>query len=88
MAAPLLSDGDGPPLPYPRLSDRIIKRAHVQFVLTAATALVLLLVWAGFASIEQVARGSGRVMPQDSNKIVQHYEAASSPRSSRGKATR
>jgi membrane fusion protein, adhesin transport system len=59
---------------YPRLCDRIVRRAHLQFVVIAAGALVLLLIWMAFASIEQVARGSGRVMPEQSNKIVQHFE--------------
>jgi membrane fusion protein, adhesin transport system len=60
--------------PYPRLSDRILRKAHVEFIVVCATAIVLFLLWAAFTSVEQVARGPGRIMPQDSNKIVQHFE--------------
>ncbi len=69
-----LSETAPPRAPYPRLCDAIVRKAHIEFILVCATVIVLFLVWAAFASIEQVARGSGRVMPQDSNKIVQHFE--------------
>ncbi len=59
---------------YPRLCDGIVRRAHVQFILVCALGLAGFIGWSAFATVEQVARGSGRVMPEDSNKIVQHFE--------------
>ena len=59
---------------YPRQCDRIARSAHTQLVFVSAIGLALAIGWAAFTSLDKVTRGSGRVMPQSTNKIVQHFE--------------
>lgn len=65
---------DAPRVPYPRQSDRIAKRSSATFLLTCAAGLVALVAWASTTEIDKVTRGSGRVVPQQQNQIVQHFE--------------
>ena len=61
-------------LPYPRRCDQIAKRAHAVFILVVALVLAAFLTWANVTVIDKVKRGSGRVVPQIQNQIVQHFE--------------
>ena len=61
-------------LPYPRRCDTILKRAHSLLVYALGGAVCLFVLWAALTEIDQVTRGSGRVVPQVRNQIVQHLE--------------
>jgi HlyD family type I secretion membrane fusion protein len=60
--------------PPPTPIDAIAGRAHVVFVWSVAAGLAVLFLWAGFTVLDRVTRGAGRVIPQTSNRIVQHFE--------------
>jgi HlyD family type I secretion membrane fusion protein len=60
--------------PPPTPIDAIAGRAQVVFVWSVAAGLTLLFLWAGFTVLDRVTRGTGRVIPQTSNRIVQHFE--------------
>jgi membrane fusion protein, adhesin transport system len=57
-----------------RQTDRIVRRAHVMFVWTAAIGMVGFIGWASVTVLDKVTRGAGRVIPQTNNRIVQHLE--------------
>jgi HlyD family type I secretion membrane fusion protein len=61
-------------LPYPRQCDRIATRSQRMFVSTAFAGVTAFLLWANFTELDKVTRGSGRVIPQQQNQIVQHFE--------------
>ncbi|MEM6665431.1 MAG: HlyD family type I secretion periplasmic adaptor subunit [Pseudomonadota bacterium] len=61
-------------LPYPRKIDRIANDAHRLFVLMAGVGLLAFFVWSITTRIDQVTRGSGRVVPQVQNQIVEHFD--------------
>ena len=61
-------------LPYPRRCDTLARQADTTLLYALTGALTALLLWASFASIDQVTRGSGRVVPQLQNQIIQHLE--------------
>ena len=61
-------------LPYPRRCDTLARRADTTLLYALTGALTVLLLWASFASIDQVTRGSGRVVPQVQNQVIQHLE--------------
>lgn len=61
-------------LPYPRQCDRIATRSQRMFVSTAFAGVAAFLVWASFTELDKVTRGSGRVIPQLQNQVVQHFE--------------
>src|SRR5689334_20089676 len=63
-----------PSLPYPRQCDLIARRAHGVFILTLALILLAFLGWANATVVDKVKRGSGRVVPEIQNQIVQHFE--------------
>ncbi|MEM9421836.1 MAG: biotin/lipoyl-binding protein, partial [Pseudomonadota bacterium] len=44
------------------------------FVKTIGITVVVLLLWASFAKVDQVTRGTGRIVSQEKNSQVQHYE--------------
>src|SRR4051794_20946835 len=62
------------PLPYPRLSDRITRRAHKLLLVTLGGTLGAAIMWADATELNKVTRGSGRVIPQLQNQTVQHLE--------------
>lgn len=61
-------------LPYPRQCDRIATRSQRMFVSTAFASVAAFLVWAQVTELDKVTRGSGRVIPQLQNQVVQHFE--------------
>jgi len=46
---------------------------HIQ-LLTVVAAVFVFIVWASFATLEQVARGDGKVIPSSEIQIIQHQE--------------
>ncbi len=44
------------------------------FVKSVGLAVVILLLWASFAKVDRVTRGTGRIVSQEKNSQVQHYE--------------
>jgi adhesin transport system membrane fusion protein len=52
---------------------RRLRKPRALLYATAAAA-VLLLVWAGFASVDRVVRAQGRVIPSGKQQLVQHLE--------------
>ncbi|WP_306250509.1 HlyD family type I secretion periplasmic adaptor subunit [Parvularcula sp. IMCC14364] len=52
----------------------IAKEGSVQLLYTIALFLLIFLVWASVTSVDRVTRGSGRVVSQERNNFVQHYE--------------
>lgn len=44
------------------------------FVKTVALGLVVFVFWASFAKLDRVTRGTGRIVTQEKNNLVQHYE--------------
>lgn len=62
------------PLPFPRRCDTLAKRADVMLLWAVTGALTLILLWASFTSLDQVTRGTGRVVPQLQNQLIQHLE--------------
>ncbi|HEY8963603.1 MAG TPA: HlyD family type I secretion periplasmic adaptor subunit, partial [Alphaproteobacteria bacterium] len=46
---------------------------HLQ-LLTIVGAVLVFLLWASFATLEQVARGEGKVIPSSQIQIIQHQE--------------
>jgi membrane fusion protein, adhesin transport system len=61
-------------VPYPRSTQALIHRSHSRLILVCGIGLSLAILWAAFTSLNQVARGSGRIMPGETNKVVQHFE--------------
>ena len=59
---------------YPRRCDLIAGRAQKHMVYAAAGGLAICLAWAGLTSLDKVTRGSGRIVPQTKNQMVQHLE--------------
>lgn len=59
---------------YPRRCDAIATRAHGQLIRILGIGVVAFLVWAAVTTLEKVTRGSGRVMPQTRNQVIQHLE--------------
>ena len=64
------------PLPfiYPRRCDRIATHAHRQMIIIMAAGVGLALGWAALTTLDKVTRGTGRVVPQTRNQIIQHLE--------------
>lgn len=61
-------------LPYPRQCDRIATRAQGLFVKVTFAGTLAFLVWANSTELDKVTRGAGRVVPQQQNQVVQHFE--------------
>lgn len=59
---------------YPRRCDTVARRAHGRLVLIIAIGVFGFLLWSAFTYLEKVTRGSGRVVPQTRNQIIQHLE--------------
>jgi membrane fusion protein, adhesin transport system len=74
MAQPSAPAQPAAHVPFPRSTHRLIRRSHSQLILTCGIGLALAILWAAFTSLNQVARGSGRIMPGETNKVVQHFE--------------
>ncbi|MEM6414615.1 MAG: HlyD family type I secretion periplasmic adaptor subunit [Pseudomonadota bacterium] len=55
-------------------AEQVAARASAQFVYVVAALAVCFLTWASLAKLDRVTRGSGRVVSQERNNIVQHYE--------------
>ncbi|MFA9201150.1 MAG: HlyD family type I secretion periplasmic adaptor subunit [Cypionkella sp.] len=47
-----------------------------QIIVTGMAGLILLLLWASFAEVEEVTRGEGRIIPSSRAKVVQSAEPA------------
>lgn len=61
-------------LPYPRLASGIKRGSGRTFIWITTIATLAFIIWASNTSIDRVTRGSGRVIPQMQNQIVQHFE--------------
>lgn len=59
---------------YPRRCDTIARRAHSRLVWSVAFSLCCATAWAGLTSLDKISRGSGRVVSQTRNQIIQHLE--------------
>jgi membrane fusion protein, adhesin transport system len=59
---------------YPRRCDLIATRAQKHMVYAAGAGVALCLTWAALTSLDKVTRGSGRIVPQTKNQMVQHLE--------------
>lgn len=70
MSDPLQPDE----LPYPRKVDRIAKKAHGTFLFASGIGLAAFLTWMGLTELDQVTRGTGRVVPQIENHVVEHFD--------------
>jgi membrane fusion protein, adhesin transport system len=66
--------GQMPGFAYPRRCDTIATRAQRHLVWTAAGGMALCLIWAGLTTLDKVTRGTGRIVPQGKNQMVQHLE--------------
>ena len=64
----------GMPVPYPRQAHRIVRGSYRTFVAVTAVSVISLIAWASTTEIDRVTRGSGRIVPQLQNQIVQHFE--------------
>ena len=62
------------PLPFPRRCDTIARDAHATFLYVIGIGLCIFLAWTILTEIDQVTRGSGRVVPQTQKQVVQHLE--------------
>jgi membrane fusion protein, adhesin transport system len=64
--------------PFEQQADAVMSRHETQraqlIVRVAAAALVLLLVWAALAHVEEVTRGDGRVIPSKQLQVVQSLD--------------
>jgi membrane fusion protein, adhesin transport system len=64
--------------PFEQQADAVMSRHETQraqlIVRVAAVALVLLLVWAALAHVEEVTRGDGRVIPSKQLQVVQSLD--------------
>jgi HlyD family type I secretion membrane fusion protein len=63
-----------PALPFPRRCDTLARHADTMLLIAVSCALSALLLWATFATVDQVTRGAGRVVPQLQNQLIQHLE--------------
>lgn len=61
-------------LTFPLMSERIGKRSDKVFILIVGLCLAAFIVWASTTELDKVARGSGKVIPQTQNQVVQHFE--------------
>jgi membrane fusion protein, adhesin transport system len=59
---------------YPRRCEAIATSAQRQFIWIAAVGVALTAGWAALTTLDKVTRGSGRVVQQTRNQIVQHLE--------------
>ncbi|MCZ8182513.1 MAG: HlyD family type I secretion periplasmic adaptor subunit [Beijerinckiaceae bacterium] len=57
-----------------RLCAGIARRSHHHMILAIFCGIAVFLVWATLTSIDRVTRGSGRVVSQTRNQLVQHFE--------------
>ncbi len=68
----------GPPssadIPFPRQCDKIAKDAHRTFLIAACLGVFALVTWSALVRLDTVTRGSGRIVPTQSNQLVQHLE--------------
>ncbi|MEM9704447.1 MAG: HlyD family type I secretion periplasmic adaptor subunit [Pseudomonadota bacterium] len=55
-------------------SDVIIARASRRFLQIVIGALSVALIWAATAELDRVTRGTGRIVSQEKNNFVQHFE--------------
>jgi membrane fusion protein, adhesin transport system len=62
------------PLPYPRRCDGIARQADAVFLSVVGAGLVALAIWAHVTELDKVTRGTGKVIPQQQNQVVQHLE--------------
>ena len=60
--------------PHERQSDAIARRAHVLFVWIVAAGFIAFIAWAWLTVLDRVTRGTGRVVPQTNNRVIQHFE--------------
>jgi membrane fusion protein, adhesin transport system len=63
-----------PAPPHERQSDAIARRAHVLFIWVVAAGFVAFIAWAYLTVLDRVTRGTGRVIPQTNNRVIQHFE--------------
>lgn len=61
-------------MPYPRQAAGIKRGTGRSFIWITAIATGAFIVWASVTKIDRVTRGTGRVIPQLQNQIVQHFE--------------
>ena len=59
--------------PYQALSAPFVRFSHLSLWLTCAF-VVIAIVWANFASLEEIARAEGRVIPSSQTQFVQNLE--------------
>lgn len=57
-----------------RRFDSIARRSHTQLVWTIGLGVAAFIVWAAITTLDKVTRGSGRVVSQTRNQVIQHLE--------------
>lgn len=59
---------------FPRRCDAIAARGQRNLIFAVATGVALVIGWSALTTLDKVTRGSGRVVPQTRNQIIQHLE--------------
>jgi len=59
---------------FAKRTDAIGKQANGLFLIVVAFGFFAFLTWAAFTSLDEVTRGSGRIVPLEQNRDVQHME--------------
>ncbi len=55
-------------------SEKDISSSSVRLVWMSAAAVIILLIWAGFAELDQIARGIGQIVPSQRVQLIQNLE--------------
>ncbi len=58
----------------PDSSERDVSATSIRLVWFSAAAIVVLVIWAAFANIDQIARGIGQVVPSQRIQLIQNLE--------------
>ncbi len=59
---------------FAKRTDTIGRRANGMFLAVVAFGFFAFLIWAAFTSLDEVTRGSGRIVPLEQNRDIQHME--------------
>ncbi len=58
----------------PDENEQDISHSSIRLVWFSAAAIFILLVWAGFAELDQIARGIGQIVPSQRVQLIQNLE--------------
>lgn len=74
LPIPPSGDGSARSFSFPRRCDTIAARGQRNLIFAVATGVALVIGWSALTTLDKVTRGSGRVVPQTRNQIIQHLE--------------